>query len=110
MAIFAPFLIWLAKVLIQHFLNTSLELKKELESSVKRVEDHEKQLAELRKRELAFEKDIDAKNRYLTDLYFDITTLNRKIEEKQKEHADKLHEIEERISNTSDTDIIRHEL
>lgn len=103
----AGFLIWLAKILIQHFLGTQVELRKKLDESVKRNEDYEKNLAVLRKREVAFEQDIEAKRDYLTDLYYEIGRLNKTIEERNKEHADKLQQANERIDNLNDGDVVR---
>lgn len=81
-----------------------------MEASVALNEEHTTALNEMRKREMALEKDRDEKSKYLTDLYYDITKLNAKIDENNKLHADKLHELEQVIANTSDSDIVRHEL
>jgi uncharacterized protein (DUF342 family) len=110
MTILAPLLIWLAKQLIQHFLATNIELKKELEASVKRYEDYQKELAELTKREMQFDKDIAAKSEYLTEKRKDIISLNRLIDKRNEEYANKLKEAESIAGQLSDDDVLHHEL
>lgn len=108
--IWTGFLVWLAKTLIQYFLQTNLQLQQELDASLKRKAEHENLLIELRRDEMKMESDIHDKQRYLTDLYYDMTQLNKAIVERDKEYEDKKLEAEKRISELSDSDVVRAEL
>lgn len=100
MTILTPILIWLAKFLIQYFLQTHLELSRELEASLKRNEEHEVELKKLEDASnsivtaIQLEKmQVEHLNRELADLDFMVNQLEEKYKAKQEEYNKNLDKL-----------------
>jgi hypothetical protein len=105
-----PILIWLAKVLIQHFLGTQLELKRKLEEVIKRNEEHELALSQQREKSRVLEDQIRVRQMLVLEKSAELLSIQTQINGLEKERQEKLAEARNALDNMPDSAVLREQL
>lgn len=101
------FIIYLAKILIEYFLKTNLQLKNELADNVARNEELALAIEDARKMNLQYDKEIVELNTLSIQKYQDLQDVYYRLEERKREIDEKQKELTNVINNKSDADIVR---
>jgi hypothetical protein len=108
--ILAPLLMWLAQTLINHFLNTNIQLRKELQDAIDRNREHTDSLITLQAAEVKNKTLLESKGQIILALEKQLEDADEDINDLRLERANKLKEYENEIGKLGTDDLLNSDL